>query len=153
MLHRLILKVTKFQLPPPKRLSTVVKNIFMAPMSNRVKTLQCSGRIDHSPHVLYLLKVKLPTCDVLSTRWIRSWSFTSSCITSCPLPTVEEDFRHCSFAEILKHVSSFQHVQRLFGFFFQRKTLYFHCSLLTEYYLFYQGFHSRENHDAGMIHR
>ena len=30
MLHRLILKVTKFQLPPPKRLSTVVKNILGA---------------------------------------------------------------------------------------------------------------------------
>ena len=28
MLNRLILKVTKFQLPPPKRLGTVVKNIF-----------------------------------------------------------------------------------------------------------------------------
>ena len=27
MLHRLILKVTKFQLPPPTHLSTVVKNI------------------------------------------------------------------------------------------------------------------------------
>ena len=27
MLHSLILKVTKFQLPPPKRLSTVTKNI------------------------------------------------------------------------------------------------------------------------------
>ena len=27
MLHRSILKVTKFQLPPPKCLSTVVKNI------------------------------------------------------------------------------------------------------------------------------
>ena len=27
MLHRLMLKVSKFQLPPPKRLSTVVKNI------------------------------------------------------------------------------------------------------------------------------
>ena len=42
MLNRLILKVTKFQLPPPKRLGTVVKNIFgrggiMPPMSNRVK--------------------------------------------------------------------------------------------------------------------
>ena len=32
MLHRLILKVTKFQLPPPKRLSTVVKNILGAIM-------------------------------------------------------------------------------------------------------------------------
>ena len=27
MLHRLKLKVSKFQLPPPKRLSTMVKNI------------------------------------------------------------------------------------------------------------------------------
>ena len=44
MLHRLILKVTKFQLPPPKRFGTVVKNIFEGaimppPMSNRVKLL------------------------------------------------------------------------------------------------------------------
>ena len=30
MLHRLILKVTKFQLPPSKRLGTVVKNILGA---------------------------------------------------------------------------------------------------------------------------
>ena len=42
MLHRLILKVTKFQLPAPKRLGTVVKNILGGhhgppPMSNRVK--------------------------------------------------------------------------------------------------------------------
>ena len=42
MPHRLILKVTKFQLPPPKRLGTVVKNILgghhaSPPMSNRVK--------------------------------------------------------------------------------------------------------------------
>ena len=42
MLHRLILKVTKFQLPPPTRLGTVVKNILGGPscpppMSNRIK--------------------------------------------------------------------------------------------------------------------
>ena len=43
MLHRLILKVTKFQLLPPKRLGTVIQNIsggHHAPsplMSNRVK--------------------------------------------------------------------------------------------------------------------
>ena len=39
MLNRLILKVTKFQLPPAKRLGTVVKNILRdhhGPMSNRV---------------------------------------------------------------------------------------------------------------------
>ena len=44
MLHKSILKVTKFPLPPPKRLSTVVKNILVGnnasppppPMSNRV---------------------------------------------------------------------------------------------------------------------
>ena len=33
MPHRLILKVTKFQLPPPKRLGTVVKNILGAIMA------------------------------------------------------------------------------------------------------------------------
>ena len=43
MLHRLILKVTKFQLSPRKRLDTVVKNILGGnhappPMSNRAKT-------------------------------------------------------------------------------------------------------------------
>ena len=41
MVHRLILKVNKFQLPPAKRLGTVVKNILgdhhAPPMSNRVK--------------------------------------------------------------------------------------------------------------------
>ena len=41
MLNRLILKVTKFQLPPPKHLGTVVKNILgghhAPPMSNMVK--------------------------------------------------------------------------------------------------------------------
>ena len=43
MPHRLVLKVTKFQLPPLKSLGTVVKNIFGGhhapppPMSNRVK--------------------------------------------------------------------------------------------------------------------
>ena len=41
MLHRLILKVTKFQFPPPKRLGTVGRNMWgkhhAPPMSNRVK--------------------------------------------------------------------------------------------------------------------
>ena len=44
MLNRLILKVTKFQRPPPKRLGTLVKNILRGhhgpPMSNRVKGYQ-----------------------------------------------------------------------------------------------------------------
>ena len=44
MLHRLILKVKKFQLPPPNRLSTVVKNMSGAimpppPMSDRVNVI------------------------------------------------------------------------------------------------------------------
>ena len=43
MLHRLILKVKKFQLPPPNRLSTVVKNmsgaIMPTPMSDRVNVI------------------------------------------------------------------------------------------------------------------
>ena len=45
MLNRLILKVTKFQLPPPKRLGTVVKNISWPPMSSRVNQTSQS----HSP--------------------------------------------------------------------------------------------------------
>ena len=51
MLNRLILKVAKFQLPPPKRLGTVVKNIlggpsWPLPKSNRVKPfLQLSSAI------------------------------------------------------------------------------------------------------------
>ena len=43
MIHILILKVTKFQLPPGKRLSTVIKNILggmMPPMSNSVEVKQ-----------------------------------------------------------------------------------------------------------------
>ena len=50
MLNRLILKVIKFQLSPPKRLGTVVKNILewpsWPPMSNRVnvsKIFQCDN--------------------------------------------------------------------------------------------------------------
>ena len=45
MLHRLVLKVTKFQLPPLKRLSTVFKNssggYHGPPMSNRVNIVFC----------------------------------------------------------------------------------------------------------------
>ena len=46
MLHRLILKVTKFQLPPPKRLGTMVENNLGGhdasppPYVNRVKWIQ-----------------------------------------------------------------------------------------------------------------
>ena len=41
MLNRFILNVTKFQLPPPNRLGTVIKNIFgVIPMSNRVKATE-----------------------------------------------------------------------------------------------------------------
>ena len=45
MLYRLILKATKFQLPAPERLSTVVKNISGGhhglPISNKVKQCKC----------------------------------------------------------------------------------------------------------------
>ena len=49
MLHRLTLKVNKFQVTPPKRSSTVVKNIFFGggasspPMSNRVNHSHVTG--------------------------------------------------------------------------------------------------------------
>ena len=57
MLNRLILKVTKFQLPPPKRLGTVVKNILGGhhappPLSNRVKSYSKS-----QDHMTYSGKV------------------------------------------------------------------------------------------------
>ena len=64
MLHRLILKVIKFQLPPPKRLSTVVKNILGGhhpPMSNRVNSNRTGlfdmyklGKGEISPSPVYL---------------------------------------------------------------------------------------------------
>ena len=46
MLQRLILKVTKCQLPPPKRLGTVVKKHFgeAMPMSNRIKVFTQIGQ-------------------------------------------------------------------------------------------------------------
>ena len=49
MLHRLILKVSKFQLPPPKHLGTVVKNILGAimplPLSNWVKRRKLTAEV------------------------------------------------------------------------------------------------------------
>ena len=80
MLHRLILKVTKFHLPPPKRLSTVIKNIFgghHAPPpqcqmgfncllegchSNRKKALL---RYNKFKRVNYLTELYLPIARVL----------------------------------------------------------------------------------------
>ena len=57
MPHRLILKVTKFQLPPSTRLNTVVKNILgghhVQPMSNRVKV---------TPATFWLKCKNLPKC-------------------------------------------------------------------------------------------
>ena len=57
MLNRLILKVTKFQLPPPNRLDTVGKNILGGhhappPMSNRVKSMAANNFCDETKSVL-----------------------------------------------------------------------------------------------------
>ena len=55
MLHRLILKVTKFQLLLPKRLSTVVKNILGGPpMPNRVNTGGTRKNFDRNASVTFL---------------------------------------------------------------------------------------------------
>ena len=56
MLHRLILKVNKFQLPPSQRLATVVQNSLgdiIPPMSNRVKdrNRQSLGEEVSSSHI------------------------------------------------------------------------------------------------------
>ena len=48
MLIRLILKVTKFQFPSPKRLGTVVKNILggiMAPLPCQIKLRMADGLV------------------------------------------------------------------------------------------------------------
>ena len=75
MPHRLILKVTKFQLPPPKRLGTVVKNILRGgghhgppPMSNRVNGFEMMSDCIHVRKTGYQnfgkqLKVALETRD------------------------------------------------------------------------------------------
>ena len=67
MPNRLILKVTKFQLPPPKRLDTVVKNILGGggnhappPMSNRVKDNLFSDTLKHES--LQLKMAKISSC-------------------------------------------------------------------------------------------
>ena len=49
MLHRLILKVTKFQLPGPKRVSTVVKN------------MSTGLRYSHKTELLHSLLVSMAT--------------------------------------------------------------------------------------------
>ena len=63
MLHRLIVKVTKFQLPPPKRLRTVIRNILGAimppPMSNRDKAGTCRNCPIY--YVIFLIHVRAST--------------------------------------------------------------------------------------------
>ena len=68
MLNRLILKVTKFQLPPPNRLGTVGKNILgghHAPpcMSNRVelKNLRMSNVLMGNTNTLYICALYIPS--------------------------------------------------------------------------------------------
>ena len=59
MLHRLILKVTKFQLHPPNRLSTVIKNILgpsCPPMSNGVKMTSWSVKLVFEIRISVFLK-------------------------------------------------------------------------------------------------
>ena len=56
MLHRLILKVTKFQLPPPKRLSTVVNSIFARWHHDPPS---CQIGLSLLIHLVYYLKVIL----------------------------------------------------------------------------------------------
>ena len=61
-----MLKVTRFQLPPPKRLSTVIKTFFwkgggggmMPPMSNRVKKAR-----HESTTLMYQNEILQETCD------------------------------------------------------------------------------------------
>ena len=60
MLHRLILKVTKFQFHNPKRFSTVLKNIFF-------------GR--GGPHVKYVKAVCLPKNYTVAENYLNTSGF------------------------------------------------------------------------------
>ena len=65
MPHRLILKVTKFQLSPPKRLGTVVKNILGAhhgpsPMSNRVNIVKVLKMLDIIENIIIMELTDIP---------------------------------------------------------------------------------------------
>ena len=68
MLNRLILKVTNFQLPPPKRLGTVVKIILGGhhapppPMSNRVNGAYKFHEIRNDALVLLSYQVNEAFC-------------------------------------------------------------------------------------------
>ena len=70
MPHRLILKVIKFQLPPPKRLGTVVKNILGShhgppPMSNRVNEKINFWRENVKAHGFHMLCARMKIFTVL----------------------------------------------------------------------------------------
>ena len=63
MLHRLILKVTKYQFPSPERLSTVIKNFFFwggEGGPNRIKVVFKQHVIvesidfSHNPEMIYI---------------------------------------------------------------------------------------------------
>ena len=79
MLHRLILKVTKFQLPPPKRLSTVFKNIWgavMPPlMSNRVKETSPSPKVNKQRDQLQQILSNARMCLFLLNFSDQSWGY------------------------------------------------------------------------------
>ena len=81
MLHRLILKVTEFQLPPPKRLSTVVEKIFFGghngpPMSNRVKFYSKSSK--HISFSTWFDSSRIQFCclktDVENLKIFKQWN-------------------------------------------------------------------------------
>ena len=68
-LHRLILKVTKFQLSSPNRFSTVVKNIWggasWPPMSNRVNNCTCFFVSDFFFQAIVCLLIHLPSHEII----------------------------------------------------------------------------------------
>ena len=69
MLHRLTLKVTTFQLPPPKRLDTVAKNILGGLSFQRSGWTESNfqNQLKNSPHKINRGNLKLKfTCIVIS---------------------------------------------------------------------------------------
>ena len=97
MLHRLILKATKFQLPPPKRLVTVEKKlggIMPTHMSNRVKMTELCRReqslfmagVEAEEKCFLRLKKSYPT-NLMTTLFITQPSSDTTFLIPSPNPT------------------------------------------------------------------
>ena len=102
--HRLILKVTKFQLPPPKRFGTVVKNIFGGHHAHPPCQIGLSKHL-----IFYLQNIYLQVClfFLIDPVW---FSFGNSTLSQserffCPL---EHKLTFCKQTVIQNYIYIFK---------------------------------------------